>query len=572
MYLPFQSLKIQGFRSISNKELVLEDISGMNFLCGQNNSGKSNILSFVQLLCNHFRNSDGNYRFAPTDFHQGAPRQIKFSLAPNAKMLIESELTKPPQKDFLKMWTGGSAPWFNYVLGENGKAVLDINATVQSEIGRVPAQQWHIFCLMMTNQQMTDVRQAAARVLNLFQPLGFIKVNADLIPALRTTSELKRDGLTMQNNQAQYAGRRYFGGTGTIDLLFHNQHPPVGQEKLLEDFRKVQRFLRYITGNESAEIEIPADKSALIVNIDGKRLPLSNLGTGIEELVIISTAAVNFHNQVVCIEEPELHIHPLLQRKLIEFLQKETDNTYFIATHSPHILDASSASVYHIQLVNGSSEASHCDTGSRRFQICHDLGYQASDLLQANSIIWVEGPSDRIYVSSWLAHSAPELIEGLDFTIMFYGGRLLSHLSADDDLVTDFINLNRLNRNVAVVIDSDKENEEAPINRTKMRIGAELKANGGFEWITQGREIENYLEDGIYLKAVEEMSVVPYSNYNLPFSDRCVFLKDETRRPLNKLKLAKLATGMPPNLDVLDLRTRVNELADFIRKASHKNI
>ncbi len=33
--------------------------------------------------------------------------------------------------------------------------------------------------------------------------------------------------------------------------------------------------------------------------------------------------------------------------------------------------------------------------GERR-QICDDLGCRASDILQANAVIWVEGPSDRI--------------------------------------------------------------------------------------------------------------------------------------------------------------------------------
>ena len=310
----------------------------------------------------------------------------------------------------------------------------------------------------------------------------------------------------------------------------------------------------------------------MIVNIDGKRLPISSLGTGIEELVIISTAAVNFHNQVVCIEEPELHIHPLLQRKFIEFLQKETDNIYFIATHSPHILDASSASVYHIQLKDKSSTAAHCNTGSDRFQICRDLGYQASDLLQANSIVWVEGPSDRIYLSAWLSYVASDLIEGLDFSIMFYGGRLLSHLSADDQLVIDFINLNRLNRNVAVVIDSDKDSDIASVNDTKQRIGTELEQNGGFEWVTQGREIENYLDDSIYLQAMQKISSVPNSGYESAYSDRCVYSHDGKSRAVNKLKLARAAMELPPNVDVLDLRAKLEELVAFIRGASGKNI
>ena len=64
--------------------------------------------------------------------------------------------------------------------------------------------------------------------------------------------------------------------------------------------------------------------------------------------------------------------------------------------------------------------------------ICNDLGYKASDLLQTNSIIWVEGPSDRIYINFWLNEIDDSLVEGVHYSIMFYGGRLFSHLTADD--------------------------------------------------------------------------------------------------------------------------------------------
>ncbi len=31
--------------------------------------------------------------------------------------------------------------------------------------------------------------------------------------------------------------------------------------------------------------------------------------------------------------------------------------------------------------------------------ILSDIGFKASDILQANGVIWVEGPSDRIYIN-----------------------------------------------------------------------------------------------------------------------------------------------------------------------------
>ena len=65
------------------------------------------------------------------------------------------------------------------------------------------------------------------------------------------------------------------------------------------------------------------------------------------------------------------------------------------------------------------------------------LGYRASDLLQANAIVWVEGPSDRIYLLHWLREVAPDLVEGVDFSIAFYGGALLKRLSGAEDGPTD---------------------------------------------------------------------------------------------------------------------------------------
>jgi hypothetical protein len=82
----------------------------------------------------------------------------------------------------------------------------------------------------------------------------------------------------------------------------------------------------------------------------------------------------------------------------------------------------------------------------------------------------VEGPSDRIYLRAWIRLQNPELEEGTDYSIMFYGGRLLNHLSADDSEVSEFISLRKLNRHLCVVIDSDKTTANSRINSTKKRV------------------------------------------------------------------------------------------------------
>ena len=54
---------------------------------------------------------------------------------------------------------------------------------------------------------------------------------------------------------------------------------------------------------------------------------------------------------------------------------------------------------------------------------------------------------DRIYVNHWIKAKPSDLLEGLHYAIMFYGGRLLSHLcydgppSDDEPAVADFVRL-----------------------------------------------------------------------------------------------------------------------------------
>lgn len=78
---------------------------------------------------------------------------------------------------------------------------------------------------------------------------------------------------------------------------------------------------------------------------------------------------------------------------------------------------------------------------------------------------------------------------------------MLSHLFGTNyekkKSIDNLVNLARINRNSAVVIDSDKKTRSSRINNTKSRIKSELNENGKICWITKGREIENYIKDSV---------------------------------------------------------------------------
>jgi hypothetical protein len=199
-------------------------------------------------------------------------------------------------------------------------------------------------------------------------------------------------------------------------------------------------------------------------------------------------------------------------------------------------------------------------------------------LIQANAVIWVEGPSDRLYLNWWLSKAAPDLIEGIHFSIMFYGGRLLSHLTAgDDEDVSEFIELRSLNRNLAIVIDSDKASEGDEINATKKRIVSEFSAPA-FAWITNGREVENYIQHAALQDAVKRAHPKIYdrSAKGGRFDHPLYFYrakedgggKGVLEKDADKVKVAKLVCKQAPDLSVLDLADQVDNLVKFIRAAN----
>ena len=400
----------------------------------------------------------------------------------------------------------------------------------------------------------------ARQILNKISPIQDIALpEIELIPAIRKIGEAdsKADD---------------YSGLGIIDTLAKLQNPPYNQQGTKEKFKQINEFVREVIDNPTAILEIPYERDMILVHMDDKTLPLSSLGMGIHEVIILGAAATVLEEQIICIEELEIHLHPILQKKLIRYLRDRTSNQYFITTHSAHLLDTPGAAIFHVKYQNGQSFVNLVSSPNDKTLICTDLGYHASDLLQANCIIWVEGPSDRIYLKYWIESIDENLTEGIHYSIMFYGGRLLSHLSGadefDEDEIKEFINLKKLNRYSAIMIDSDKDSSRKHINQTKRRIKNEFESDLGFAWITQGREVENYIDPDILEAAVKKVhpsavALEKKGNYDncLPFINK----KGKINSNVNKVKVAREVIERSPTLDILDLKSRINQTVKFIK-------
>ena len=242
---------------------------------------------------------------------------------------------------------------------------------------------------------------------------------------------------------------------------------------------------------------------------EGKgRIPLSESGSGLKTILMVLVFTILIPNvdhkkisqYIFLFEELENNLHPSLQRRLLKYIENLTEEgaLFFLTTHSNVTLDAYQNSditnIIHLQKEESQVNLINITNKIQKNSILNDLGIKASDLLQSNGIIWVEGPSDRVYINNWIKiHKKANIIEGKDYQCVFYGGRLLSNLSLEDE--NELVNLMSVNRNAIIVLDSDKKGNNAPLNKTKKRIIEEARKQGILVWVTKGREIENYIPE-----------------------------------------------------------------------------
>lgn len=185
-----------------------------------------------------------------------------------------------------------------------------------------------------------------------------------------------------------------------LDQLQSNN--PARFDRFVDTVRQVVPSVKYVTAT-------PEDPDAIQVNIwnvekgserQDLAIPLSHSGTGIGQVLAILYVILNSDDpRIIIIDEPQSFLHPGAVRRLIGIMKENPEHQYIMTTHAPSVITAADPSNLLLTRRDGVEtkvdQINVSEKDSLRRTLA-EIGVRLSDVFGADSILWVEGPTEEL--------------------------------------------------------------------------------------------------------------------------------------------------------------------------------
>ncbi|MBW8011818.1 MAG: ATP-binding protein [Chloroflexi bacterium] len=341
---------VNKFRSLNN--FNIDELSSKVLLFGDNDTGKSNILAFLEMVFMEKYSEDitdvpdegkESSRRIPTGFWRGIVEGFSYNYFLNAEELInfsilisfsKNEITnlKDLPLDFLASFPESKDDYFLEIFGVIHP--LDIDRS-QMELVRVTfdGEDFYNSSNDPDDQYLAgfeDIVLPDSR--NIFQVLMMSMNNCFLrVPALRF--------LRSEEELNRHEGNVLLSADNFKNWLFQinlNNKTHSIYQKIIDDFSSPP------IGRGNISIARVSEK-AIELFVEGEKgliLPIGRKGTGIQQLLVILAYIAQTESSIIGIEEIELNLSPSTQKEILRIMVNLVDtpdyplNQLFLTTHS----------------------------------------------------------------------------------------------------------------------------------------------------------------------------------------------------------------------------------------------
>lgn len=548
-------IQFESYKSFSEKgPFNLSMDQNITLIIGRNNCGKSSLIDVIENTIEYDTKSADHVSSPSSRYYKTTFPDTMKSLYPTYH--IPTELLKSP-------FAFEPQPYTTYHFSNT-----DLTIMLDEHHINVADKQTSI------NKDELSTSQIAYKLQCLLQNVCWRRINAerDIIP------EVEYDQQTVDENGN--------GATNLIRMYINSDKfdESVVEKTILTELNRIMEPDAHFDSIRVQQIGERTDKGyqwEVFLEEKGHRYAMSKSGSGLKTILLILVnlyliPSLDKNKKEFCyaFEEIENNLHPALQKRVFDYLydySMQNNVKIFITSHSHIAINTlygkEKTKIYHVIKENGQSNLTEIASDSTKGNILDEIGVKASDIFQSNGIIWVEGPSDRVYILKWLeVFTDFKYVEGLHFQFMYYGGRLLSHYEAAEQKEKNdgLINILTTNRHAAIVIDSDRRVKGAHLNDTKKRIEKEFADRKLFCWITKGKEIENYVSiDAV--RQVYNSQLDPIDQYGVFPEYIEQYDKHFSSHKVDAAKNMCMHITKDNSEDILDLKEQITKLYDAIQ-------
>lgn len=297
---------------------------------------------------------------------------------------------------------------------------------------------------------------------------------------------------------------KHFQNINALEILFAIKFYAYRHEKGLNPesynslIAEVSNYFPDIINLSSDRTE--NDIATLTYEEYGKRLDILYSGTGLKHFLDILIKITLSGATVVLLDEPELGLHPDLQRRFMQYLNDlstKKNIQLFIATHSQVILNYAD-SIKFFRIINNSGARTVIPVETDAIHtVLGDLGIKPSDIFNQDICLLVEGASEIIFFEHIIRNLYKQELENIAIAIIQYNG------SSADGIIAGTIDIsNIVSAQKYLLWTRDRDNQPKDIPSTKSTNFKKIIEQRGYRChIWNKREIEFYYPEIVHIEA-----------------------------------------------------------------------